>query len=102
MQEAGVDIGAHRGKSVTAFVRERFDLVVTLCETAAAACPPIPGAALRLHRAFDDPAFLVEVDDDLDAYRALRDDIRAYILGTVLATSLQVKSVPRRAGTDFT
>src|SRR5436189_197605 len=44
MQEAGVDIAAQRGKSVEPLKNERFDLVVTLCETAAAECPPFASA----------------------------------------------------------
>jgi arsenate reductase len=81
MQEAGVDIGSQRGKSVAAFATERFDFVVTLCETAAAECPPIPNAARRLHRPFDDPAILESCDDagDLDEYRRLRDEVRAFV-----------------------
>lgn len=81
MQEAGVDIAGQRGKSVLPLARERFDLVVTLCEGAAAACPPLPRAARRVHRGFDDPAFLVVPgeDEDIEAYRALRDEIRAFV-----------------------
>lgn len=80
MQEAGVDIGHQRGKGVDAVRHERFDLVVTLCETAAAACPPLPLAKAALHRPFDDPALLESDDDaDLEAYRALRDELRAFV-----------------------
>lgn len=80
MQEAGVDVGAQRGKSVDPLRHERFDLVVTLCETAAAECPPLTRAARRVHRPFDDPALLeLEGDEDLESYRALRDEIRAFV-----------------------
>lgn len=80
MQEAGVDIAAQRGKAVAPLAAERFDLVVTLCEAAAAECPPFPNAARRIHRAFDDPEFLVGEDEaDLEAYRALRDELRAFV-----------------------
>jgi len=80
MQEAGVDIGAQRGKSVQPLAHERFDLVVTLCEGAVAECPAFPRAGRLVHRPFDDPTLLESDDDgDLDAYRALRDEMRAFV-----------------------
>lgn len=82
MQEAGLDIGAQRGKAIDPFVRERFDVVVTLCETAASECPELPNAVRRVHRPFDDPSLLEFDDDDggdLETYRALRDEIRAFV-----------------------
>jgi arsenate reductase (thioredoxin) len=81
MQEAGVDIAGQRGKSVLPLTGERFDLVVTLCDTAAASCPPFPRAARCLHRAFEDPSFLAVPgeEEDIDAYRVLRDEIRAFV-----------------------
>lgn len=96
MQEAGVDISAQRGKSVAAFLTERFDVVVTLCETAAAECPPIPNAVRRVHRPFDDPALLETGEDtgDLDEYRRLRDEVRAFVEGMV-AEALGSASRPR-------
>lgn len=80
MQEAGVDIAGQRGKSVEPMARERFDLVVTLCESAASACPPLPLAAARMHRPFDDPSYLCGPDDeDLDDFRSLRDALRTFV-----------------------
>jgi arsenate reductase len=81
MQEAGVDIAQQRGKSVLPLAEERFDLVVTLCESAAVACPPIPRAARRVHRGFEDPSFLAVPgeEEDIEAYRALRDALRAFV-----------------------
>lgn len=81
MQESGVDMSAQRGKAVAPLVHERFELVVTLCETAAEECPALPLAARRVHQPFDDPALLVvdPEDEDIDAYRALRDEIRACV-----------------------
>lgn len=80
MQEAGVDIAAQRGKSVEPFVPERFDVVVTLCEAAASECPQFPNVPRRVHRAFEDPAFLAEPgDEDIDDYRRLRDEVRQFV-----------------------
>ncbi len=80
MQECGVDIAAQRGKSVEPMKHERFDLVVTLCETAASECPEFIAVRRRVHRPFEDPALLEDpTDPDLDAYRALRDEVRAFV-----------------------
>ena len=80
MQEAGVDIGAQRGKGIDAVLRENFDLCVALSESARAACPPLPHVARIETREFDDPTWL-EVEDgaDLDEFRRLRDELRAYV-----------------------
>ena len=89
MQEAGVDIGAQRGKSVEPLRSEPFDLVVTLCETAAAECPPFERAARLLHRPFDDPALLELPDDeDIEPYRALRDSLRVFV-DEIVVTALR-------------
>jgi arsenate reductase len=81
MQEAGVDIAGQRGKDVAAFASERFDLVVTLADDAAAECPAFAAAVRRVHRPFDDVAFLeIAGEEDLDAYRALRDELRAFVV----------------------
>jgi len=55
MAEIGIDISGQRSKHVSEFEGESFDLVVTLCDDAAARCPVWPGAARKLHLPFDDP-----------------------------------------------
>lgn len=44
MQEIGVDISAHRSKSVAEFSAQSFDTVITVCDSAAEQCPSRPGA----------------------------------------------------------
>ena len=87
MQESGVDISEQRGKALKPLLAERFELVVTLCESAAAAMPPLRVPTRRIHRPFEDPTFLAPDDDlDLDVFRALRDELRAFVLESVIAT----------------
>src|SRR5262245_15309438 len=62
MQEAGVDIGAQRGKGIEAIQRESFDLCVALSETARASCPPLPYVTTIQTREFDDPTWLESED----------------------------------------
>ncbi len=56
MREAGVDISAHRSKSVDEFAGREFDYVITVCDNAAANCPVFPGKAERVHRSFEESA----------------------------------------------
>jgi arsenate reductase len=80
MQEAGVDIAAQRGKGIEAILRESFDLCVALSETARAACPPLPHVARIETREFDDPTWLEGEDGpDLDEFRRVRDELRAFV-----------------------
>jgi arsenate reductase len=48
MRAIGVDISAHRSKSVSAFEGQHFDTVITVCDSAAELCPVFPGAR-RIH-----------------------------------------------------
>jgi arsenate reductase len=52
----GIDISAARSKSVSEFVGQPFDYVITVCDPAREACPYFPGGRQILHWTFDDPA----------------------------------------------
>lgn len=43
MRAIGVDISAHRSKSVSEFEGQHFDTVITVCDSAAELCPVFPG-----------------------------------------------------------
>lgn len=83
MAEAGVDIGVQQSKSLDAFAGQPFDLVVTVCDNAAEACPVFPGPARVLHHGFEDPPRLARAAADeaqaLAAYRRVRDEIRDFV-----------------------
>lgn len=82
MKEAGVDISAQRSKHVSELAGEKFDLVVTVCDAAAEACPTFPGATRVIHRGFDDPPRLAAGQSEEEAlriYRRVRDEIRAFV-----------------------
>ncbi|MGH8028313.1 MAG: arsenate reductase ArsC [Arenimonas sp.] len=70
MGEVGIDLAAHRSKSLDDIVGE-FDAVVTMgCGDS---CPWVP-ARVREDWALDDPRAM-----DDDGYRAVRDDIAARV-----------------------
>lgn len=82
MKEIGVDISGHRSKHVDEFAGQRFDVVLTVCDRANESCPVFPGAGLRLHRSFEDPAALQgDQRQRLALFRRVRDEIRDYLRG---------------------
>ena len=72
--EALAEIGIpHEGWSKRAdeFREAEFDLVVTVCDSAAEECPVWLGKGRRVHRSFPDPALTNELAD----FRNVRDEI---------------------------
>ena len=77
MAEAGVDITGHTSDSVTKYLKDDFDVVVTVCDNAKEACPIFPGAKRTVHRAFEDPDYPdMPPDEFRDVFRRIRDEIR--------------------------
>lgn len=75
LKEIGVP-HAGRSKLVDGFQGEDFDLVVTLCDSAAEECPLWLGKGKRLHQGFPDPAKTGTIED----FRKVRDDIEREIV----------------------
>ena len=75
LSEIGIQ---HTGRSKRAdeFQGESFDLVVTVCDSAAEECPVWLGKGKKVHHSFPDPA----LTDDLNDFRAVRDDIERVML----------------------
>jgi len=73
----------HMGRTKTAdeFRGVDFDLVVTLCDSAAEECPVWMGEGKRVHHSFPDPAKAMGTDEDvMQAFRLMRDDIEREII----------------------
>jgi len=76
MREVGVDISAHRSKSVDEFAGREFDYVITVCDNARENCPVFPGKTERVHWGFDDPAASGGAwEERLAVFRRVRDEI---------------------------
>jgi arsenate reductase len=56
LAEAGIDASFARSKSMTEFLGQRFDYVVTVCDQARQSCPVFPGVHESLHWGYEDPA----------------------------------------------
>jgi arsenate reductase (thioredoxin) len=54
--EAGFETADLRSKSVSEFLEQRFDYVITVCDSARQVCPVFPGEGHRLHWGYDDPS----------------------------------------------
>jgi len=80
MAESGIDIAGQESKTLDRFVNEHFDEVITVCDTAAEACPIFPGARRLRHWSFADPSKATGSEDEqLAVYRRVRDEIWARI-----------------------
>lgn len=73
--EIGIE-HAGRAKSVDEFRGASFDLVVTVCDSAAEECPVWLGRGRRVHLGFPDPAKATGSEEQvLAVFRQVRDDI---------------------------
>ena len=77
MREVGIDISAHRSKSVEEFADQDIDYVITVCDHANEVCPVFPAKTKRIHWSIADPVAAWGDDEaQLQAFRVARDDIR--------------------------
>lgn len=80
MKELGADMTGACSKPAAQFIDQRFDIVVTVCDSAAADCPSWPGAKRIEHWGIADPSY---GDDDpatrYDRFLATRDELRRRI-----------------------
>jgi arsenate reductase len=81
LEEIGI---SHQGKSKNAsiYFDQDFDLVVTVCDSAAEDCPVWLRSNPQVHLAFEDPAdFDGDQEAKLDKFRQVRDEILTKIPG---------------------
>lgn len=79
MQEDGVDISLHTSNLIDEYQTIDFDVVITVCDHAKEVCPYFPTKAQKLHHNFTDPAKIQGSDEEImDAFRMVRDQIKAY------------------------
>ncbi|HUI41328.1 MAG TPA: arsenate reductase ArsC [Terriglobia bacterium] len=78
MREIGIDISGHHSKSVDEFRGRAFDSVITVCDNARESCPVFSSGTERIHWSVQDPAAVQGTEEvRLDAFRRIRDDLRA-------------------------
>jgi arsenate reductase len=64
LAEAGLDASWARSKSVTEYLGQRFDYVITVCDEARQVCPVFPGVHESLHWGYEDPAAAEGTEDE--------------------------------------
>ena len=64
LEEAGIAATGARSKSVTEYLGETFDYVVTVCDEARQVCPVFPGVHESLHWGYEDPAEAQGTDEE--------------------------------------
>jgi arsenate reductase len=83
MKEVGIDISEEPSKSVSEFVDQEFDYIVTVCSKAQGTCPVFPGRGEVIHEGFEDPAAHDDSEaESLETYRRVRDEIKTWLRGT--------------------
>jgi arsenate reductase len=79
LEEIGIN---HQGrsKSVEEIRGVQFDLVITVCDSAAEECPLWLGSGNRLHHSFPDPAKATgSYEEILNVFRQVRDDMTQFL-----------------------
>jgi arsenate reductase (thioredoxin) len=80
MAEVGIDISTHTSKHLDVFDGQKFDYLITVCDSAREACPTYAGAENQLHWSFDDPAHAPGTEEEkMRVFRRVRDEIRQRI-----------------------
>ena len=96
IEDAGIDWSGARSKSITEFLDQRFDYVITVCDRARATCPVFPGSTNTLHWGLDDPSEVEGTDEEkLAAFRRTETEISAR-LRPFIEVALRAAGRPRR------
>ena len=80
MAEIGVDISDQESKPAELFLDQPFDVVVTVCDSAAKDCPRWPGAKRIEHWSIEDPSWGEDEESTrFQRFEETRDDLRQRI-----------------------
>ena len=81
MAESGYDISKQYPKLVNDFIKDEFDHVLTVCDSAQETCPVFPNAKNRIHNSFVDPSRATYESDDyaLEVYKNTVKEISIWI-----------------------
>jgi arsenate reductase len=93
MSEIGIDISGQASKGMDKYRGILFDIAVTVCDKAKEMCPicgvsleapaQTPAAKETIHKTFRDPAEAEGSEEDqLNAFRQVRDEIKEWIART--------------------
>jgi len=98
LADAGIDWSGARSKSITEFLDQRFDYVITVCDRARETCPVFPGSENTLHWGLDDPSEVEGTEaESLAAFRRTQLEVstrlRPFVEVALRAAGRRPKSV---------
>jgi arsenate reductase (thioredoxin) len=64
LSQTGIDASWARSKSVSEYLGQHFDYVITVCDQARQSCPVFPGVHESLHWGYEDPAAAEGTDEE--------------------------------------
>ena len=87
MKEKGIDISGGMPEDVDKYIKDSFDIVITVCDNAKETCPVFTGNVKeRLHIGFEDPAEAEGTEEEvINFYRKIRDEIETGFLNLYIS-----------------
>lgn len=80
LNEIGIDATGQTSKGADQFLEQTFDVVVTVCDSAAQDCPNWPGAKRIEHWPIEDPSYgLDDPATRMDRFRERREELKQRI-----------------------
>lgn len=96
LDEARIDHSWARSKSVTEFLGQQFDYVITVCDEARQVCPVFPGLHETLHWGYEDPAAVEGTEEErLRAFRTTLTMMSTRILAFIALARREHTSLER-------
>jgi arsenate reductase len=100
LQEAGFDTTGLRSKSVSEYLGQSFDYVITVCDQARQSCPVFPGGGASLHWGYEDPSEASGTEEErLAVFRRVFTQVGERI-GTFVEIAKREHGTPVPAGRD--
>jgi arsenate reductase len=76
MKELGIDISGQKSKAIDERLLDTMDVIITLCDNAAEACPLTPPKIKRIHWPIKDPVWTTGTEAEImKDFRRARDEI---------------------------
>lgn len=81
MDEIGIDIAEQRSKSVSEFIAQEFNYIITVCDNARQTCPIFPGKHQKISWDLEDPVLVEGIEEEkIMMFRKIRNRIKENIL----------------------
>ncbi|HET9111191.1 MAG TPA: metalloregulator ArsR/SmtB family transcription factor [Ktedonobacterales bacterium] len=79
LRALGLDSSRLVAKSLTTFIGQQFDYIITVCDRVRDVCPVFPGDPEQIHWSFADPAVIEDPAQRLQAFREVAIDLQTRI-----------------------